>query len=70
MVARLLHACGAFLGPEEELDRPSPNNPDGYFESRDFVTLNEDLMAQFGGRWDDTASFPTGWGSPRPPRGC
>jgi hypothetical protein len=61
MVARLLHACGVFLGPEDELNRPSPDNPEGYFESRSFVTLNEDLMAQFGGRWDDPPSFPAGW---------
>lgn len=61
MVARLLHACGAFLGQEDELVRPSPDNPEGYFESRSFVTLNEDLMAQFGGRWDEPPSFPAGW---------
>jgi hypothetical protein len=61
MVARLLHTCGIFLGPEDELNRPSPDNPEGYFESRSFVTLNEDLLAQFGGSWDDPPSFPAGW---------
>lgn len=61
MVARLLHACGAFLGPEDELFKSSPDNPDGYFESRSFVKLNEDLMTQVGGRWDVPPSFPAGW---------
>lgn len=61
MIARLLHACGAFLGPEDELSQPSPDNPEGYFESRSFVTLNEDLLAQLGGRWDDPPSLPVDW---------
>jgi hypothetical protein len=61
MVARLLHTCGIFLGPEDELNRPFPDNPEGYFESRSFVRLNEDLLTQFGGRWDDPPNFPAGW---------
>lgn len=61
MVARLLHSCGVFLGPEDELSEPGPDNPEGYFESRSFVALNEDLLAHFGGSWDDPPSLPDGW---------
>ena len=61
MVARLLHSCGMFLGPEDELSQPGRDNLGGYFENLRFVKLNEDIMAQFGGGWDDPPSFPTGW---------
>jgi len=61
MVARLLHTCGMFLGPEDELNQPVRDNPEGYWENLAFVRLNEEIMAQFGGRWDDPPSFPTGW---------
>jgi hypothetical protein len=61
MVARLLHACGASLGPEDELNQPAPHNREGQFENVDFVQLNEDILAQFGGSWDDPPRFPPGW---------
>lgn len=61
MVARLLQACGVFLGPEDELSQPARDNLGGYFENLHFVKLNEDLLAQFGGGWDDPPILPTGW---------
>ena len=61
MVARLLHECGMFLGPEDELSQPVRDNPTGFWENRAFVRLNEEIMAQFGGRWDDPPTFPVGW---------
>lgn len=61
MVARLLHACGLSLGPEDELNRPAPHNREGQYENPGFVQLNEDILAQFGGRWDDPPSFPPSW---------
>ena len=61
MVARLLQACGLFLGPEEELMQPSPANPEGYSENVHFVDLNECILTQFGGWWKDPPWFPSGW---------
>ncbi len=61
MVARLLHACGIFLGPEDELSQPVSDNPEGYWENLAFVRLNEEIIAKFDGRWDDPPSFPVGW---------
>lgn len=61
MVASLLHACGMFLGREDELNRAAPDNPEGYFENRDFVRLNEEIMARFDGSWNDPPCLPTGW---------
>ncbi len=61
MVARLLHECGIALGPEDELKKPAPDNLNGHFENRSFVRLNEDIIARFGGNWNDPPSFPVGW---------
>ncbi|MEP6818525.1 MAG: sulfotransferase [bacterium] len=61
LVARLLHECGMALGPERELKKPAADNLDGYFENRKFVRLNENIITQFGGRWNHPPSFPPGW---------
>jgi hypothetical protein len=61
MVARLLHECGVFLGPLDELSQPAPDNLEGHFENLRFVMLNEEIMTQFGGTWNDPPRLPTGW---------
>ncbi len=61
MVASLLHACGMFLGPEDEISRPVPDNAEGYFENPDFVRLNEDILTRFGGSWDHPPTLPMNW---------
>jgi hypothetical protein len=61
MVARLLYDCALFLGPVDELMPPSPANPEGYWENMHFVKLNDRIIAQFGGWWDDPPSFPARW---------
>jgi len=61
MVARLLHVCGVFLGPPDEFMKPSPDNPEGYWENMRFVKINERIMAQFGGWWGKPPSFPAHW---------
>lgn len=61
MIARLLHDCGVDFGPEDELQQPVPDNTEGYFENRQFVKLNEDILAHFGGSWLDPPRLPTGW---------
>lgn len=63
MVASLLHACGIFLGPEDELSEPGADNPAGYFEHPDFLKLNEHILAQFGGSWSEPPTLSPGWES-------
>ena len=61
LVARLLHECGIALGPERELKKRAADNLDGYFENRSFVRLNDTIINQFGGKWNQPPSFPPGW---------
>jgi hypothetical protein len=52
MIASLLHACGLDLGPREDLLPPAPNNPEGFWESRSFLRLNDVILKEVGGSWD------------------
>ena len=52
MLTRLLHACGLYLGPQEELMPAQTDNPDGFWEHLGFVALNDELLSALGGAWD------------------
>ena len=52
MLTRLLHACGLYLGPQEELMPAQTDNPDGFWEHLEFVALNDELLNALGGAWD------------------
>ena len=60
MVARLLQACGLFLGREEELGFDS-NNGEPHFEHLRFVALNDEILKRLGGSWNNPPEFPRGW---------
>ena len=61
MVARLLHASGLFLGPEDELMDSMPDNPRGFWENQEFVAINDELLSMFWGAWDYPSHFPPDW---------
>lgn len=61
MVARILAACGLWLGPEARLMPAKPDNPDGFFENLDLVGLNDELLERLEGGWDAPPSLPDGW---------
>jgi hypothetical protein len=52
LVARLLRNCGLDLGPEDQLMKPQPDNPEGFFEHLPLVALNDAILAELGGGWD------------------
>ena len=52
MLTRLLHVCGLYLGPKDELMPAQADNPDGFWEHLGFVALNDELLGQLGGAWD------------------
>lgn len=60
MVARLLQACGLFLGPEQELGFDS-NNGERHFENLCFVAFNDEILSRLGGSWNNPPDFPAGW---------
>ncbi len=52
MIASLLHSCGLDLGPDKDLLPPAENNPEGFWENRSFLKLNESILKELGGAWD------------------
>ena len=56
-----LEAMGLFVGPPTGLVGPSPQNPEGFFELRAVVQLNEELLNHLGGAWDCPPELTEGW---------
>jgi hypothetical protein len=51
MLTGLLQACGLHLGPLRDLLPPQPDNPEGYWENRSFLRINERILDVLGGDW-------------------
>ncbi|MFO7551201.1 MAG: glycosyltransferase [Haliea sp.] len=51
MVAHQLHAFGLEAGSEAELLAPREDNPAGFWERRDVVALNDEILGAAGGSW-------------------
>ncbi len=58
-LARALHLLG--LGLPENLLPPAPDNPGGYFESKDLTRLNEEILIGAGTSWHDPSLIPAEW---------
>ncbi len=52
LLGKMLCQCGLFLGRNEDLIPASPDNPDGHWEHRRFVELNDEVLNAWGGGWD------------------
>ena len=61
MVANLLRRHGLSLGPDERLLGVSESNQVGHFEHTGFVEINEALLKQLGGSWDNPPRLQSGW---------
>jgi hypothetical protein len=61
MIVRLLNLCGLHLGPDKDLLPPAPDNPEGFWENRAFVRLNDAVLKQRGGKWDQPPPDDLGW---------
>jgi hypothetical protein len=62
MAASLLYHCGLDLGPQNDMLSPNANNPEGFWESRSFLRLNDALLKHRGGSWDNPPSQDVlGW---------
>ncbi|MDQ3753712.1 MAG: sulfotransferase [Acidobacteriota bacterium] len=63
MVAKMLNSCGLCLGAESALVAPSRDNPGGYWENKNFVSINNGILSEFGSSWDYPRRLPDGWES-------
>jgi len=51
MITRMLNLCGLYLGEEQDLMPPHPDNPEGYWENHKFVEINDAVLSTLGGSW-------------------
>jgi glycosyltransferase involved in cell wall biosynthesis len=63
LITRTLNYLGVFLGPEEHLMKPLPDNPKGFWEHQLLTDLNDDILARLGGNLYDPPTFRSGWES-------
>jgi hypothetical protein len=61
MVAKLLSQAGLYLGPEDALMPPASENPEGFFEHLEFVSLNDEVLNEAGAGWDCPPPANTDW---------
>ncbi len=61
MVAKLLSQAGLYLGPDDALMPPASENPEGFFEHLDFVSLNDEVLNEAGAGWDCPPPVTTDW---------
>lgn len=52
LVCRLLNLCGMALGDPDDLMPPAPDNPEGFWENRRFLELNDAVLRANGEAWD------------------
>jgi hypothetical protein len=64
LIAGTLSFMGVYLGPEPSLmNRPNMYNRKGFWEHRDFVHINEEILSRLGGRWYRPPGFGRNWES-------
>jgi hypothetical protein len=61
VITGLLRAQGLHIGGKDCLVGPHDSNPTGHFEHRDFLEINEALLARLGGAWDVPVELPADW---------
>jgi hypothetical protein len=53
VIAQLVHALGAYAGQPDELAPPDMFNPTGYWEHREVVQLDTDILDELHATWTD-----------------
>lgn len=61
MVAKMLSSCGLYLGAESALVAFSRDNANGYWENRNFVSINNEILKGLGSAWDYPQHLPEEW---------
>jgi hypothetical protein len=52
LITRLLNLSGLDLGQAPDLQPANEHNPEGYWENRKFVAINDEVLTALGGGWD------------------
>jgi hypothetical protein len=61
LVARVINVLGIDLGSEDTMLEATDANPRGFWEQREVVELNDEILAALGGSYHDPPERPPGW---------
>lgn len=61
LAAQALSVLGVDLGPEDSLLEASEANPKGFWEQREIIQLNQELLVALGARPRQLPALPAGW---------
>ena len=53
VLTHMLHKCGLYLGAENDIMPPAPDNPEGFWENLRFVEVNDTILNWLGGSWEN-----------------
>lgn len=61
LLTRMLNLIGVYLGSDQLLMPSDEDNPKGYWEHNEIVSINESILQRHGGSWDEPPILPAGW---------
>lgn len=61
MIMNMLHVAGVNVGPADRLFPPLPDNPRGFWEKKEFVALNNEILARLGGSSVEPPEMKSDW---------
>jgi hypothetical protein len=60
-VARAMNLLGVYLGEEAKVKGTGSDNPEGFWEHREILDLQTDLLKRLNRSWNTAAPLPAGW---------
>ncbi|KIL38720.1 hypothetical protein SD70_24640 [Gordoniibacillus kamchatkensis] len=61
LIANAIHSMGVYFGEESTLLNARSDNPEGFWELAEVVTLQEELLADLKTYWSNPAPLPENW---------
>lgn len=60
-MTRAVNLLGAFLGDPSQLMPGNKDNPEGFWENKEIVVIQESILRHFSRSWADIRPLPYGW---------
>ena len=61
LIAGVLNICGLFMGNKDELVSAGDGNEKGFFESKQVLEIDEEILKRNNGVWEDPPLLNVGW---------
>lgn len=60
-VTRIFNLLGVYLGKQQDIMPPAPDNPEGFWEHSKIVDIHDHILQTLGYSWDTTLPLPHKW---------